>query len=88
MTNKSSILAVDDIVELCASFYTVDEIELARSVLRKAVCVKNVNIRLPKHKGIEADKKRRTVTDIVKICLDPEVGLPVFYAVDLARLRL
>jgi nitrogen fixation/metabolism regulation signal transduction histidine kinase len=42
--------------------------------------------RLPKHKGnSDADKKKRTLTDIVKLCLDPDREVPIFYAIDLAR---
>ena len=56
--------------------------------MREAVCSQDLNKCLPKHQGSEAEKKRRSVSDIVKLCLDPEVVLPVFYAVYLARLPL
>lgn len=82
VSNKSSVLPVDGIVDLCADFYKAEEIEQARCILASYL----QNQRLPKHKGAETDKKRRTLVDIVKACLDPSVNLPVFYAVDLARL--
>ena len=79
--NKGSVLAFDHLVDLCCSFYTVDEIAQARMEL-----MKYVDQRMPKHKGNEADKKKRIMADIVKICLDPTLNLPEFYAVDLCRL--
>jgi len=43
--------------------------------------------RLPKHRGgADKDKIRKTMLDITKVCLDPAADLPMFYALDLARL--
>jgi hypothetical protein len=63
------------------NFYKFDEIEGARSLLAQVT-----NKRLPKHTGSDVEKRKRTLTDIVKLCLDPDVKMPTFYAVDLARL--
>jgi hypothetical protein len=86
VTNKSSILSVDDLVGICADFYKTDEIEQTRLILSMMLNSQKSKKRLPKHTGSDDEKKKRTVTDIVKLCLDPTVVLPVFYAVDLARL--
>lgn len=86
VTNKSSILSLDDLVGICSDFFKVDEIEQARLVLSMMLTSQKLKKRLPKHNGTDDEKKKRTVTDIVKLCLDPAVALPVFYAVDLARL--
>lgn len=79
--NKTSVLTTESLVDLCASFYKLDEIESARTLLAKYL-----PNRLPKHRGSDAEKKVKTVTDIVKTCLDSNVNLPTFYAVDLTRL--
>lgn len=86
VTNKSSILSVDDLVGICSDFYKVEEIEQSRLVLSMMLTAQKSKKRLPKHTGSDDERKKRTVTDIVKLCLDPAVPLPVFYAVDLARL--
>lgn len=77
--NKCTVMTVDHLVDLCSDFFTADEVEEARVELMKYAAQ-----RLPKHKT--ADRKRRTMTDIVKMCLDPTTNLPDFYAVDLCRL--
>ena len=83
MKNKpSNVLPFDTLVELCYNFYTVDEVEQARLLLSQL----QTQHRLPKHKGTEGDKKKRSVNDIARACLDPSLNLPVFYAVELSRL--
>lgn len=79
--NKASILAFDAIVDICADFYKLEEIEEARVLL---TCYSSKQ-RMPKHKGNATDKKKRTLADIVKVCLDPDTEVPIFYATDLAR---
>jgi hypothetical protein len=79
--NNASILAFDAIVDICADFYNLEETEEARVLL---TCHSSKQ-RLPKHKGNETDKKKQTLTDIVKLCLDPYVEVPTFYVSDLAR---
>jgi hypothetical protein len=80
--SKASILALDAIVDICADFYKLEETEEARVLL---TCYPSKH-RLPKHKGNnDTDKKKRTLTDIVKLCLDPDTEVPIFYAIDLAR---
>jgi hypothetical protein len=43
-----------------------------------------VDQRIPSHKG--ADKDRKTVVDLLKFVLNPEVKLPTYVAVDISRL--
>ena len=54
--------------------------DAARSLLSEYVPEK----RLPKYKGgADKDKIHKTMLDIVKVCLDPAVNLPMFYALDI-----
>jgi hypothetical protein len=78
--NKCNILHRDAILNICADFYTVDEIESARVLLAK--CIKK---RPGLHKGTDVQKCRLTMKDIVRICLDPKIHLPTFYSVDMTR---
>ena len=82
--NKCKVLAFDNIVGICTDFYTNMEVEEAKNVISDAV---GTNKRLTKHKGCsDAEKRRRTVADIVKICLDPNVQLPVCCSVNMNRI--
>ena len=77
---KVCIMAVDDTVKICADFYSNEDTEEARLVMSRHVSQR----RLPKLKG--ADALVRTLTILVKLCLDPSLNLPVFCAVNLAKL--
>jgi len=75
--DKCKIIPFDDLLKLCCDFYSDEEIgEARRNILDWH--------KLPKRRG--DDKSRSTMEDILKCMLDPAVALPVFYAVDLARL--
>ena len=77
---KCTILAFDDLVRVCSDFYSLNELEKARLLLTEYISEK----RLPKHRsGTERDKARKRMSDITKVCLDPTVQLPHFYALDL-----
>ena len=72
-------MAVDHLVKLCVDFYRNDEILAARK------CVEQfITHRMPKRQG--ADGARKSLEDIVKLCIDPNLQLPVFYVTDLSRL--
>ena len=75
--SKSKILPFDDLIKLCCDFYREEEILEARAVLSN-FC------KLYKRKGSE--RMRNTMEDIVKAILNPDLHLPVFYAIDLSRL--
>jgi len=77
---KSLAMTVDHIAQLCTDFYTKDEILSARTLMGSIVS----NQRLPRRQG--ANAIRATVDDLIKLCLDPNVKLPSFSAVDLSRL--
>ena len=77
---KVRIMAVNDIVKICADFYSNEDTEEGRLVMSRHVIQK----RLPKLKG--ADAQVRTLTILVKLCLDPSLNLPIFCAVNLAKL--
>jgi len=76
---KCDIIAFDQLVRVCSDFYKLDEIFAARTLLNMYVTK-----RLPKRQG--ADKLRSTMEDVLRVCLDPSIPLPTFYAVDLSRL--
>ena len=77
VTDKCRIITFDDLVKVCHDFYSTEEIESARSIVA-------MHHKMPKRKGPE--KFRTILQDILKVVLNPDVQLPVFYAVDLARL--
>lgn len=80
--NKCHVLSVDNIASICADFYTCAELEAARVLL--ADCSGK---RLTRHKGgSEKERRERTAVDIVKMCVDPNVSLPVFYSTNMARI--
>jgi len=74
VVDKSKILPFDDLIKLCCDFYREEEILEARAVLFN-FC------KLYKQKGSE--RMRNTMEDIVKAMLNPDMHLPVFYAIDL-----
>jgi len=76
---KSTVMPFDHLVDLCSSFYNSDEIKTALSSVMKFA-----KQRVPAYKGNDKDKK--AVSDIVKICLDPNVRIPTFCALQLDRL--
>ena len=83
LQQKSKILTGDDLVHLCADFYTLEEVENARVILKNHV----TPTRLGKLKGKDVkDVARRTVAMLLKVCLDKSVMLPKFTALNLARL--
>jgi len=78
---KANFLTLDNIVKLCSDFYTSVEVKKARSRLLEFVQQK----RLPKQKGIDIKIRTKTLTTIVKVCLDPSLNVPAFCAMNLSR---
>lgn len=70
-----------DIVTLCVDFYKDGEIAEARAVLNS--CVSDQAKRIPKRQG--PDRSKKILDVIVKFLANPQLSLPVFYAVDLSR---
>lgn len=80
--NKCHALAMDNIVNICAEFYNCSEIDAARVLLAE-----HSGRRLSKPKGgTDKEKRDRTMVDIVKTCVDPDIALPLFYSLDMARI--
>ena len=79
---KANCLPVDDIVKLCSDFYTSVEVETARSRLQELVQQK----RLSKPKVTDAEIRTKTLTMIVKVCLDPSLNVLTFCAMNLSRI--
>ena len=72
-------MAFDHLSKICSDFYTEDEVIAGRQLLEQYTPT-----RLTRRKG--ADRLRATVDDIIKVCLDPAIELPAFFAIDLSRL--
>ena len=79
LQQKSSVLKFDDLVTITAGVYSADEIKGALACITEAS-----GQRIPTYKG--GDKDRKTVVDILKIVLNPEVTLPTYVAVNISRL--
>jgi hypothetical protein len=82
LQQKCNIIPVDDLVKLCADYYTAEEIEQARLMLSKFVSKK----RIGKPKGSGKEVAARSVSAMLKLCLDPQTKLPVFCAMNISRL--
>jgi hypothetical protein len=82
LQQRCRVLAHDDIVTICVNFYSLKEVDAARLSLESWAEKK----RLPIRKGDDKDKCRKTLSDLLKLCLDPSVALPQFYAIDISRL--
>jgi len=78
VADKSGVMTVDHIVDVCSKFYREDEILDARQALVDA------GVRMLKRQG--GNKLKSTVEDIVKTVLKPKVKLPEFHASQLSRL--
>ena len=76
---KCKLMAFDDIAKVCVDYYREDEVSAAKAVLEQAL-----SYRLPKRQG--ANKCRAIIEDMIKVCLDPKISLPIYYAVDLNRI--
>jgi hypothetical protein len=81
VAEKCKTMAFDHIVKLVSDFYNDDEISQAKKLVSEHC---DASHRLPKRTG--NGRKIKTVEDIVKTLLNPEVKLPVFFAVNLTRL--
>jgi len=79
LQQKSNVLLFDDLVTIVADYYTNDEVKSAVSSVREYIDTK-----IPAYKGEDKDKK--TVANLLKIVLNPEMNLPSYVAVDTARL--
>ena len=77
--DKSKSISFDQLKKICSDFYKEEEIMAAKGLLERVV-----SSRLPKRQG--QNKICLTVEDILKVVLDPTVQLPMYFAVNLARL--
>jgi hypothetical protein len=77
--DKSKTISFDQLNKICSDFYKEEEIMAAKGLLDRVV-----SSRLPKRQG--QNKIRLTLEDIVKVVLDPTIQLPMYFAVNLARL--
>lgn len=80
--NKLSIADEDSLVRICASNFSISQIEEANNLLADSL---PANLRRPVRKG--KDKENRMLHDIISLfkSVDPEI-LPVFVARDLEKL--
>ena len=70
-------------VTICSDFYTNSEVENARALLAEHLAPTR---RITKHNGTEDVKRKKTIHDLVKLCLDPTVHLPTFFSTDMSRI--
>jgi len=68
---KCNIIVYDDSAKVCVDFYCEDEIFAAKAIVEQAL-----TYRLPKRQG--TNKNRTTVEDLIRLCLDPNVTLPLY----------
>jgi len=66
-----------------AGFYTFTELDEARILLSDLLPHAR---RLIRHTGADDVKRRKTASDLVKVCLDPSLQLPTFCSVNLSRI--
>ena len=81
--NKCALLPFDSVVTICSDFYTNSEVENARALLAEHLAPTR---RITKHNGTEDVKRKKTIHDLVKLCLDPTVHLPTFFSTDMSRI--
>ena len=79
MQQKSAVLKFDDLVSIVVGYYSNDEIKGAVTSVHNYV-----DTRIPAYKG--ADKDRKSVSEVLKLVLNPDVQLPSYVAADIARL--
>jgi len=82
LQSKSSLMTYDHLVKLVTDFYSKDDVSTARLTVEKYL---PSSIQLSRRQGSNAT--RATIEDILKLILNPEVKLPVFYATALDRLH-
>jgi hypothetical protein len=82
LQQRSSIMSCDDLVQVCADFYLIDEINKAYTLLSHHV---SGRIKKPKG-GSDKEKARKLILIFVKSILDPSNKLPTFNAVNISRL--
>lgn len=75
---RGRFLSFDDIVQICSDFYTEDEVLTARKQLE------DLGHQMTKCSGDDVVKK--TMQDIVKLVLNPNLEFPAFGAANLSRL--
>lgn len=69
----------DDLVKIATDFYTYDEIKGVVASIHSLV-----EHRIPAYRGTDRDCK--TVSELLKLVVNPDVKLPCFVAVDISRL--
>ena len=74
LQKTSAFLKFDDLVNISTDFYTTDEIKGALASVYNFV-----DHGIPTYKG--ADKEKKAVADLLKLVLNPEVGLSTYVAV-------
>ena len=75
-------MAADDLMKISSDYYSVEDIEKARTTLARFVDKK----RVPKQKGSDQEICSRTVSLMITLCLDPSILLPFFCALNISKL--
>jgi len=69
-------------MKICSDYYSVEDIEKARTTLARFVDKR----RVPKQKGSDQEIRSRTVSLMIKLCHDPSIRLPFFCALNISKL--
>jgi len=80
---KCGLLPLDSVVTTCSDFYTNSEVETAQALLAEHVAPAR---RMTKHNSTEDVKRKKTIHDLVKLCLDPAVHFPTFFSTDMSHI--
>ena len=78
-----SVTSLDSVVTTCSDFYTNSEVETAQALLAEHVAPAR---RMTKHSSTEDVKRKKTIHDLVKLCLDTAVHFPIFFATDMSHI--
>ncbi len=83
LTRKCNIIFFDKLVAICVNHFSWQEIVKAKYMLMSDEDG-SLGQRLPRRKG--PGKEKNTVSDLLKIVLDPGISLPTFVALYIERL--
>ena len=84
--NKCALLPLDSVVSICCDFYSNSEVEDASGIMVDQMGQLAPTKRVTKHNGTDDAKRKKTIQDLVKFCLDPTLRLPTFFSVDMSRI--
>ena len=82
LQQRSTTISFDHLVKICSDYFSLGEIDTARTRLSNFVS----NKRLVKPRGSNEEIAARSISTTLKVCLDATVTLPVFCTANLSRI--